>query len=51
MDVIANNSAFLGQLFTAFQGKFLEKPKEEEFHWFFVRLIEEELRRETDGWN
>jgi len=51
VDVIANNSAFLGQLFTAFQGKFLEKPKEEEFHWFFVRLIEEELRRETDGWN
>lgn len=41
VDVIPNNSAFLGQLYTAFQGKLLEKPKEEEFNWFFVRLIEE----------
>lgn len=28
----------------------MEKPKEEEFHYFFVRMIEEELRRETEGW-
>ena len=29
----------------------MPRPKEEEFHTFFIRLVEEELRRETDGWN
>jgi hypothetical protein len=51
IDVISNNSAFIGQLYCALNGQLIPKPKEQDFHEFFVRLVEEELRRETDGWN
>lgn len=50
VDIISNNSAFLAQIYTAFNNQLLPKPQEQEFHEFFIRLIEEELRRETDGW-
>lgn len=45
VDVISNNSAFIGQLYTAFSNELLPRPSEEEFHQFFLRLVEEELRR------
>lgn len=51
IDVISNNSSFLGQLYTALKSKKMPMPTEEEFHFFFKRLIEEELRRETERWN
>lgn len=50
VDIIPNNSAFIAQLYTAFNNHLLPKPNEHEFHEFFIRLVEEELRRETDGW-
>jgi hypothetical protein len=49
--VISNNSAFMGQLYTAINSDLIPRPNEQEFHEFFIRLVEEELRRETDGWN
>jgi hypothetical protein len=51
VDIINNNSSFMSQIYTVIKLGYLEKPSEEKFHEFFIRLIEEELRRETDGWN
>ena len=45
VDIISSNSAFISQLYTAIRFGLLEKPSEKDFNWFFVRLIEEELRR------
>lgn len=51
VDMISNNSSFISQLYTVIKLGIFQKPKESEFHEFFKRFIEEELRRETDGWN
>lgn len=51
VDIISNNSAFIAQLYTAINNQLIQRPSEQDFHQFFIRLVEEELRRETDGWN
>ena len=40
VDVISNNSAFLGQIYIEFKYDFANKPTEKEFDNFLVRLIE-----------
>lgn len=40
IDIISNNSAFISQLYCAFNNELLPKPNEQEFHEFFIRLIE-----------
>ena len=45
VDVINNNSCLMGQFYTLIRSGAIEKPMEVEFHEFFKRLVEEELRR------
>lgn len=49
--MINNNSSFLGQIYTAIRAEKMVKPQEDEFHEFFKRLVEEELRRVNDSWS
>ena len=51
VDVINNNSSFLGQIYTAIRAEKMVKPQEDEFHEFFKRLVEEVLRRVNDSWS
>ena len=50
VDVIPNNLAFIAQVYSLIQMGTMKPPTHDEFHYFLLRIVEEELRRHTFAW-